>query len=168
MDKLTKEQRHKCMAAIKSKNTKPELIVRRFLFKRGFRYRLNHPRLPGHPDIVLRKYKTVVFVNGCFWHGHDCRFASTPKSNTMFWTNKINRNKSRDKQTIDKLTQMGWNAITVWECQLKSDTRDITLNSLELTLNKIFLINHKKSYNLEQNDLAVAAENDIDYYNNNN
>ena len=106
MDKLTKEQRHRCMAAIKSKNTKPELIVRRFLFKRGFRYRLNHPRLPGHPDIVLRKYKTVVFVNGCFWHGHDCRFASTPKSNTMFWTNKINRNKSRDKQTIDKLTQM--------------------------------------------------------------
>jgi len=168
MDKLTKEQRHRCMAAIKSKNTKPELVVRRFLFKRGFRYRLNHPRLPGHPDIVLRKYKTVVFVNGCFWHGHDCRFASTPKSNTMFWINKINRNKSRDKQTIDKLTQMGWNTITVWECQLKSDIRDITLNSLELTLNKIFLINHKKSYNLEQNDLAVAAENDIDYYNNNN
>ena len=106
MDKLTKEQRHKCMAAIKSKNTKPELIVRRFLFKRGFRYRLNHPRLPGHPDIVLRKYKTVVFVNGCFWHGHDCRFASTPKSNTKFWINKINRNKSRDKQTIDKLALM--------------------------------------------------------------
>lgn len=71
MDKLTKEQRHRCMSAIKGKNTKPELLVRKFLFSRGFRYRLNHPRLPGHPDIVLRKYRTVIFVNGCFWHGHE-------------------------------------------------------------------------------------------------
>ena len=163
MDKLTKEQRHKCMAAIKSKNTKPEIIVRKFLFSRGFRYRLNHPRLPGHPDIVMRKYKTVIFVNGCFWHGHDCRFASTPKSNTVFWTNKIKRNITRDKQTIEKLALMGWNAITVWECQLKPSLRINTLNALELTLNQIFIMNHKKSYYLEQDEVHRAAENTVDY-----
>lgn len=81
MDKLTKEQRHRCMSAIKGKNTKPELLVRKFLFSRGFRYRLNHPRLPGHPDIVLRKYRTVIFVNGCFWHGHEkCKYFRPSKT----------------------------------------------------------------------------------------
>ena len=80
MDKLTQEQRHRCMSSIKGKNTKPEMIVRKFLFSRGFRYRLNHPRLPGHPDLVLRKYRTVIFVNGCFWHGHEnCKYFRLPK-----------------------------------------------------------------------------------------
>ena len=163
MDKLTKEQRHNCMSAIKSRNTKPEIIVRKFLFSRGFRYRLNHPRLPGHPDIVMRKYKTVVFVNGCFWHGHDCRFATTPKSNTEFWRNKIEKNKNRDQQTIEKLALMGWNAITVWECQLKPNLRTQTLNSLEMTLNQIFIMNHKKRYDTEQDEFKIVAEDDVVY-----
>ena len=90
MDKLTKEQRHRCMSAIKGKNTKPELLVRKFLFSRGFRYRLNHPRLPGHPDIVLRKYRTVIFVNGCFWHGHEkCKYFRPSKTNIDFWQKKL-------------------------------------------------------------------------------
>ena len=99
MDKLTKEQRHRCMSAIKGKNTKPELLVRKYLFSRGFRYRLNHPRLPGHPDIVLRKYRTVIFVNGCFWHGHEkCKYFRPSKTNIDFWQKKIERNKERDKK----------------------------------------------------------------------
>ena len=108
MDKLTKEQRHLCMASIRGKYTKPEIQVRRFLFSRGFRYRLNHPRLPGHPDIVLRKYRTVIFVNGCFWHGHEgCKYYVVPKSNTEFWTAKIERNRTRDKEEQHKLAAMG-------------------------------------------------------------
>lgn len=89
MDRLTGEQRHHCMAAIRGKDTKPEILVRKFLFSRGFRYRLNHPRLPGHPDLVLRKYRTVVFVNGCFWHGHEnCKYFRLPKTNIEFWQRK--------------------------------------------------------------------------------
>ena len=104
MDKLTKEQRHRCMSAIKGKNTKPELLVRKFLFSRGFRYRLNHPRLPGHPDIVLRKYRTVIFVNGCFWHGHEkCKYFRPSKTNIDFWQKKIERNKERDKKAPDNM-----------------------------------------------------------------
>ena len=92
-DRLTKEQRHKNMSAIRGKNTKPEIIVRKYLFSKGFRYRLNHARLPGHPDIVLRKYRTVIFVNGCFWHGHSgCKYFVLPKTNTEFWENKISPN----------------------------------------------------------------------------
>ena len=97
MDKMTKEQRSHCMASIHSKNTKPEILVRRYLFAHGFRYRLNHPRLPGHPDIVMRKYRTVIFVNGCFWHGHEgCKYFVLPKSRTEFWQAKIERNRERD------------------------------------------------------------------------
>ena len=91
MDRLTKEQRHRCMSAIKGRNTKPELLVRKFLFSRGFRYMLNHPRLPGHPDIVLRKYRTVIFVNGCFWHGHEgCKYYVLPKQMLSFGGIKSN------------------------------------------------------------------------------
>ena len=120
MDKLTPEQRHRNMAAIRSKNTKPEMLVRRFLFSRGFRYRLNYRRLPGRPDIVLRKYRTVIFVNGCFWHGHEgCRYFVMPKSNVAFWQTKIERNRARDKRVQHELAAMGWHCITLWECQLK-------------------------------------------------
>ena len=107
MDKLTKEQRHKCMSAIKGRNTKPELLVRKFLFSRGFRYRLNHPRLPGHPDLVLRKYKTVIFVNGCFWHGHDCR-NTQPANNQEYWQNKRERNMKHDKDVTAMFEARGW------------------------------------------------------------
>lgn len=98
MSKLSKEKRSRIMSAIHSRNTKPELIVRRYLWAHGFRYRLNCPRLHGHPDIVLRKYRTSVFVNGCFWHGHNCKEFRPPKTNVEYWLNKIERNKIRDKE----------------------------------------------------------------------
>ena len=103
-DRMTIEQRHNNMAAIKGKDTKPEILVRKFLWSHGFRYRLNHPRLPGKPDIVLRKYRTCIFVNGCFWHGHEgCKYYVVPKSNTRFWLDKIKRNQERDLEVMHKL-----------------------------------------------------------------
>lgn len=144
MDKLTPQQRHKCMKAIKSKDTKPELIVRRYLFSRGFRYRLFHKRLPAKPDIVMRKYRTCIFVNGCFWHGHEgCRYFKLPKTNTDFWTDKITRNRIRDINGQRELAKMGWHSITIWECQLKPAVRETTLKALEYTLNSIFLEDRK-------------------------
>ena len=150
------------MAAIKSRDTKPERIVRRFLFSRGFRYRLCHQRLPGHPDIVMRKYRTCIFVNGCFWHGHeDCRFFRMPKTNTDFWTQKIYRNRERDKADQKALAALGWHCITIWECQLRSPIRQQTLTSLEFTLNHIFLKDHTVEYpQLEEEEVLgrVAEE----------
>ena len=148
------------MASIRGKNTKPEIMVRKFLFSRGFRYRLNHPCLPGHPDIVLRKYRTCVFVNGCFWHGHEgCRYYVIPKSNTEFWKAKIERNRNRDIEDQRKLATMGWHCITVWECQLKPAVKERTLESLAFTLNRIFLNDHSiRRYELPEEDCAVAAE----------
>ena len=100
------------------------MLVRKYLFARGFRYRLNHPRLPGRPDIVLRRYRTVIFVNGCFWHGHEgCKAYVVPKSNVEFWKAKIERNRQRDKEQQRRLAEMGWHCITVWECQLKPKVR---------------------------------------------
>lgn len=165
-DKLTKEQRHRNMAAIHGKDTKPELLVRKFLFSRGFRYRLNHPRLPGHPDIVLRKYRTVIFVNGCFWHGHEnCRCFRLPKTNVDFWKNKIERNRERDKEEQHRLAEMGWHCVTVWECQLKPKVRAKTLESLAYTLNHIFLEDRMaKPYSLpEHEDSRMAAEPEAEY-----
>ena len=141
MDKLTPQQRHKAMAAIRGKNTKPEIIVRKGLWKRGFRYRLNHKRLPGHPDLVLRRYRTCIFVNGCFWHGHEC-CSRIPSTNREFWEAKIRRNKERDIETQKTLAQMGWHCITVWECELKPKVLEKTLDSLAYTLNHIFLQDH--------------------------
>ena len=160
-DRLTKEQRHRCMAAIRGKDTKPEMIVRKFLFGRGFRFRLNHPRLPGHPDLVLRKYRTVIFVNGCFWHGHECcKYYRLPKTNTAFWQNKIGRNKRRDKEEQSCLATMGWHCITVWECQLKPKVRERTLESLAYTLNHIYLEDRKvKTYDIsDESETLMAAE----------
>lgn len=160
MDKLTREQRHRCMSAIRSKDTRPELIVRHYLFSRGFRYRLNHPRLPGRPDIVMRKYRTVVFVNGCFWHGHDnCRYFVLPKTSTEFWKAKIERNRARDIEEQRKLASMGWHCITVWECQLKPAVRKQTLESLVYTLNSIYLKDRAvKRYVLPKEETSMAAE----------
>jgi DNA mismatch endonuclease (patch repair protein) len=151
------------MSAIHAKNTKPELLVRRYLFSRGFRYRLNDPRLPGHPDLVLRKYRTVVFVNGCFWHGHEgCKYFRLPQTNTEFWQAKITRNAERDKAVQRALAALGWHCITVWECQLKPKVREQTLESLAFTLNHIFLMDRKvvKTYPLEEDSLGMVAEPD--------
>lgn len=159
-DCLTKEQRHKNMSAIHSKNTKPEILVRKFLFSHGFRYRLNHPQLPGHPDIVLRKYRTCIFINGCFWHGHDgCKYFVLPKTNTEFWENKIIKNKERDIKEQKELTAMGWHSIIIWECQLKPAVRNKTLESLMFTLNHIYLNNRRiKLYKMQEDEQFKAAE----------
>ena len=149
------------MAAIRSKDTKPEMIVRKGLWMRGFRYRLNHKRLPGHPDLVLRKYRTCIFVNGCFWHGHKCNLTPVPspkgeermdlessecckipKTNREFWMAKIRRNKERDKEEQRKLAEMGWHCITVWECELKPKNREQTMDYIAFTLNHIWLQDH--------------------------
>ena len=131
MDKVSKEQRHDNMSKIHGKDTKPEILVRKYLFKCGLRYRKNDKKLPGHPDIVLPKYKAVVFVNGCFWHGHDnCKLAKTPSTNSDFWRAKILSNQMRDKKVNSELSAMGWRVITVWQCELKPATRADTLNKL--------------------------------------
>lgn len=161
MKSLTKEQRSKIMASIHSKNTKPEMIVRRYLHACGFRYRLNSPRLPGHPDLVLRKYRTCIFVNGCFWHGHSCKDFTLPKSNIEFWTEKIRKNEERDIRVQKQLATMGWHCIVVWECELKKHNRVQTLSSLEYTLNHIYLKDHEIRYpSIEQDehwDMAADA-----------
>ena len=131
MDKITPEQRHYTMSRIRGKDTKPEILVRKYLFSEGFRFRKNDKRYPGHPDIVLPKYKTVVFVNGCFWHGHEgCKYYTIPKTNTDFWVAKVQRNQARDRSDIEKLSQMGWNVITIWECQLEKASMEQTLGKL--------------------------------------
>ncbi|MBO4463018.1 MAG: very short patch repair endonuclease [Prevotella sp.] len=173
------------MAAIRSKNTKPEMIVRCGLWKRGFRYRLNHKRLPGHPDLVLRKYRTCIFVNGCFWHGHNvallqmsdgkCQMEDVlnsecckiPKTNRDFWVAKIRRNKERDKEEQKKLAAMGWHCITVWECELTPSKREETLESIAFTLNHIWLQDHQAKVvaypQMDEEDMQMpmAAENEI-------
>ena len=148
------------MAAIHGKDTKPEMVVRRWLWGRGFRYRLNHPRLPGKPDIVMRKYRTCIFVNGCFWHGHEgCRYYTIPKTNTEFWVNKVKRNKERDVKVQHELAAMGWHSITIWECELKPKVREKTLMSLVYTLNKIFLQDRTiRRYEIPEEEPMMAAE----------
>lgn len=127
-DLLTQEQRHRNMAAIHSADTKPEIVLRRELWRRGFRYRVNDRRLPGSPDVVLPRYRTVIFVHGCFWHGHkDCKNYTVPKTNTKFWTAKVARNQARDQEVWRKLEAKGWNVIIVWECQLKKAVLENTV-----------------------------------------
>ena len=158
---MTPEQRHRNMAAIHSINTKPEMVVRKYLWSRGFRYRLNSRRLPGHPDLVLRKYRTCILGNGGFWHGHKgCKFYRIPKSNVEYWTKKITRNKERDREEQQQLAKMGWHCITIWECELKKDKRDKTLESLAFTLNHIYLQDHTIAYPRieEESDYQIAAE----------
>lgn len=120
-DTVTKERRSEIMASVSQKDTKPEIIVRSFLHRKGLRYRLHVKDLPGKPDMVFPRLKTVVFINGCFWHGHDdkgCKLARIPKSNIQFWVNKIKVNRERDKKNWNKLESLGWHVVLVWECQL--------------------------------------------------
>ncbi len=130
-DVHSKETRSYNMSKIKGKDTKPEMLVRKFLFANGFRYRLHDKKLPGKPDIVLPKYKTVIFVNGCFWHGHEgCKYFVVPKTRTEWWLNKINHNIENDKKSNIILQKEGWKVLTIWECDLKSKNIDKVLNNL--------------------------------------
>nr|WP_320020531.1 very short patch repair endonuclease [uncultured Draconibacterium sp.] len=132
-----KKTRSYNMSCIKGKNTKPEMLVRKFLFANGFRYRLNVKNLPGKPDIVLPKYKTVIFVNGCFWHGHKgCKYATIPKTRTEWWLDKIKGTQKRDRKKEIELNVLGWKVINIWTCELKADTED-SLESMVIQLKKV-------------------------------
>lgn len=123
------------MSRIRSSNTKPELLVRKFLHANGFRYRLHVKTLPGKPDIVLPKYKTVIFIHGCFWHGHEnCKYYKVPQTRTEWWLNKINTNKANDEKAVRALKKEGWKIISVWECELKKHELEESLNKLTKTL----------------------------------
>lgn len=134
-DRMTPEQRHDCMASIHSEDTRPEQAVRRELWHRGYRFRKCVRTLPGTPDIVLPKYRTCIFVNGCFWHGHKgCSKFVMPKTRTEFWANKIARNQERDLVNIQRLESIGWSAITVWECELGKSGIENTMEKIESML----------------------------------
>jgi len=128
------DQRSRNMAAIKSKNTKPEIEVRKMLHALGYRFRLHRKDLPGKPDIVLPKYRTVIFVNGCFWHQHEnCKYASLPKTKIDFWKNKLEVNKLRDKLKQSQLKDLGWKIINVWECEIKNESDNLSLRLKEIS-----------------------------------
>lgn len=132
VDSISKERRSWNMSRIRSKNTKPELIVRSLLHKRGFRFRLHVRDLPGKPDIVLPKYKTVIFVHGCFWHRHlGCGGATIPKSRTEWWIEKLDGNVKRDLKIERDLKALGWKTIVIWECELENETMDETIRNLK-------------------------------------
>jgi DNA mismatch endonuclease (patch repair protein) len=188
-DKMTPAQRHYCMSRIHGKGTKPELKVRQWLWRHGYRYRLNVKSVPGKPDIVMRRYRTAIFVNGCFWHGHfikfgveslECRVESQlevksgefivnsscckiPQTNREFWVNKIKRNQERDQQNYQMLHDNGWQVIVVWECQLTPKRIEETMLRVELLLNEHFLALHQPKMvpYVQEHDLPMAAENPI-------
>ncbi len=137
-DIFSEEKRSYVMSQIKSKDTKPEMMVRKFLHANGFRYGLHNKKLPGKPDLVMRKYASVIFVNGCFWHGHKhCKTGTrSPKTRQEWWKEKISKNRKRDLKKITELLDLGWNIITIWECELKPKKRDKTLSNLIKTLKK--------------------------------
>jgi DNA mismatch endonuclease, patch repair protein len=119
VDNRTAESRSALMAGVRQKNTSPEMIVRRLLHRMGYRFRLHRKDLPGRPDVVLPRLKKVIFVHGCFWHQHDCKKASLPKSNVEFWTEKLGKNVQRDQRTNEHLELLGWTTLTIWECETK-------------------------------------------------
>ena len=121
-DIYSQSKRSEIMSKISGKETKPEIVVRKFLFSKGFRYRKNDKRFPGKPDIVLPKYKTIIFVHGCFWHGHDCKAGKLPETQKEFWREKINDNKTRDRKKREILRSEGWKVITIWNCEIKTIT----------------------------------------------
>ena len=156
MDIWSKKKRSAVMAKIKSQDTKPELIVRRYLYSRGYRYRKNVKSLPGSPDIVLGKYGIAIFIHGCFWHGHIVD-GHIPHTNSDFWKKKIERNQVRDKKNCDELKALGWKIMTIWECQLKKKVRDKTLLEVEYLINKAFLDKYRPV------NLKPYSERDIEY-----
>lgn len=165
-DRLTPEQRHNNMSHIRGKDTKPEMLVRRWLWSHGYRYRLHCRQLPGKPDIVLHRYRTCIFVNGCFWHGHEgCRSYTVPKSNTEFWEAKVARNRERDAEVLRMLEAMGWHCVTVWECELKPSLRRQTLENLLYTLSRIHFANHGiRTYEIEEDNVHLMVAEDMGDY----
>lgn len=164
---MTPEQRHRCMSRIRGRDTKLELVVRRWLWHQGFRYRLYVKALPGRPDIVMRKWRTAIFVNGCFWHGHECQ-RHRPVTNAQFWQDKITRNRERDERNQALLRAAGWNVIVVWECQLSPKKRAETLRELDVALSRIVLERNgaqPKPYSIPEDDAALplAAEAESGY-----
>ena len=187
-DRLTPEQRHRVMSRIHGKGTKPELKVRQWLWRHGYRYRLNVKSVPGKPDIVMRRYRTAIFVNGCFWHGHFVHFGveslelrvesqlevesgvlkvdssdccKIPQTNREFWVNKIKRNQERDQKNYQVLHDNGWQVIVIWECQLTPKRIEETMLRVELLLNEHFLALHKPKvipYNVQEMPISIAAE----------
>ena len=175
-DRLTPQQRHYVMSRIHGKDTKPELLVRQWLWRHGYRYRLNVKSVPGKPDIVMRRYRTAIFVNGCFWHGHFVEFSveglefredgsrccKIPETNREFWVNKIRRNQERDQRNYQVLHDNGWQVIVVWECQLQPKVIEQTMLQVELMLNDNFLAMHQPkvvSYaSVEESEVTMAAE----------
>ena len=174
-DKMTPAQRHYCMSRIHGKGTKPELKVRQWLWQHGYRYRLNVKSVPGKPDIVMRRYRTAIFVNGCFWHGHhvetqnlaslpeitNSSCCKIPQTNREFWVNKIKRNQERDQQNYKVLHDNGWQVIVVWECQLTPKRIEETMLRVELLLNEHFLALHQPKvvpYDFQETPAALAAE----------
>ena len=158
-DTLTPAQRHANMAAIHSADTKPEIVLRHELWRMGFRYRVNDRRLPGSPDVVLPKYRTVVFVHGCFWHGHKgCSNYTVPKTNTEFWTTKVARNQERDQEVWRKLEAKGWAVIIVWECELEKAHLAGTIDrvSLEILHNGELLLESKAARRASRSDYLLT------------
>ena len=172
-DRLTPTQRHYVMSRIHGKGTKPELKVRQWLWRHGYRYRLNVKSVPGKPDIVMRRYRTAIFVNGCFWHGHHVETSQPtitnsscckiPQTNREFWVNKIKRNQERDQKNYQVLHDNGWQVIVVWECQLTPKRIEETMLRVELLLNEHFLALHQPKvvpYDIQEAPISMAAEED--------
>ena len=191
-DTMSPAQRHRCMSHIRSRNTKPEIKVRQWLWNHGYRYRLCVKSVPGKPDIVMRKYRTAIFVNGCFWHGHEVKLppvktfhetslqpaqsqptdinspcCKIPQTNREFWVNKIRRNQERDRQNYQTLQENGWQVIVVWECQLKANLLEQTMRQVEQRLldNLLAILKPKRlRYEFpEEENLPLAAESPANY-----
>ena len=160
MDTLTLSLRSHCMSRIRGKNTKPEILVRKGLHARGFRFRLHNKKLPGSPDIVLPKYGVAIMVNGCFWHGHKgCRYATKPKTNIEFWEAKIARNRHRDEVTTAHLEALGWTVITIWECELRTSSQlDDRLNTLTEEIRRAYETKMIKDRDKRQSRVLARKE----------
>lgn len=156
-DIVTPEERSRIMAAVKGNDTKPEMLVRRYLHGCGFRYGLHNKNLPGSPDIVLRRFKTVIFVHGCFWHGHEnCRYYRLPKSNIEFWQSKVEHNRARDERVQAELHAKGWRVLIIWECELKTkEKRERTFKELFHILNGTY---SHPSYPFAETTIAAEPE----------
>ncbi|MDR1895311.1 MAG: very short patch repair endonuclease [Prevotellaceae bacterium] len=163
MDVLTPEQRRYNMSRIHSKDTKPELIVRKWLWHQGYRYRLHRKDLPGKPDIVLPKYNAVIFVHGCFWHRHNCKYASSPVTRKEFWEEKLNGNVERDKRNIQALIKLNWRVLVVWECETKKWDSGMETKIYDFLHSDKYSYDGQNMYDDLHDKVYIAAEENPDY-----